>query len=208
MGTRGAFGVQIDGVEKIGYNQYDSYPDGHGVENLAFVREIVEQGKVDLFKQIARDCKVVDENEKPTTEDILNLSEQTNLQVSEQSTDDWYCLTRETHGDIKAMLECGYILDSKNFPQDSLFCEWAYMVDFDNEVFEVYKGFQKVPHTEGRFADRTEGREGGYYPVRLIASYKFSELPSDEDFIQELYPSCATCGYKNCDSCVDEPAVV
>ncbi len=209
MGTRGAFGIVESGIEKIGYNQYDSYPDGHGVENLAWVRGLVENETVDTARQIAAEAILVNENVKPTIEDVLNLEENTDLKVSEQSTDDWYCLTRETHGNIQKMIECGYILDSADFPTDSLFCEWGYMVDFDNGVFEVYKGFQKLPHSEGRFADR--GSESSdYYPIRLVASYPFAELPSDEDFIQEHYPSCAGCGYKGCgdESCVDLPVEV
>lgn len=207
MGTRGSFGVVVDGQEKLGYNQFDSYPDGHGIENLAFVRSMVDEGRVDFFKQLAKDAKLVDENVAPTREDKVNLAEFVNLDVSEQSLDDWYCLTRDTHGSIQKQLECGYILDYGDFPADSLFCEWAYVVDFDNEVFEVYKGFNKG-EAVGRFADR-KGSHAEYGPVTLVGSYKFSELPSDEDFIQELYPSCTGCGYKGCDeSCVDEMATV
>ena len=39
MGTRGAFGVIIGEKEKIGYNQFDSYPEGKGIDNLQWLRE-------------------------------------------------------------------------------------------------------------------------------------------------------------------------
>jgi hypothetical protein len=188
MGTRGAFGVIIGEKEKIGYNQFDSYPSGKGIENLRWLRE----AKLGDVRRAAAVCNLVDDSTPPTPADVEWLKSVTDLAVSNQSTDDWYCLTRETHGDIEAMLSCGYIHDFHEFPLESLFCEWAYIVDLDANVFEVYEGFQQKKHREGRFADRAKkprGWEPAYqgdvfwYPVKLIASYPLDDLPSDEEFL-------------------------
>jgi len=203
MGTRGAFGVIIGEEEKIGYNQLDSYPEGKGVENLRWLRN----ANVPIIRKQARDARLVGDNVKPTPEDIAALKAATDLSVSEQSTDDWYCLTRGTHGDIGAMLECGYIHDWHTFPLDSLYCEWAYIVDIDKEVFEVYSGFQRTLPLAGRWAGRPTpeedaaryaahldyakkvGREPWEKPVaefkavELVAWWKFDNLPSDEEFL-------------------------
>lgn len=208
MGTRGAFGVIIGEKEKISYSQFDSYPDGHGVETLGWLRgAIEEEGGLESIQQAALKLRVVDESKKPTAADIEALAPYTSLGVSEQSTDDWYCLTREAHGDLGKILECGYILDSHLFPLDSLFCEWAYIVDLDANVFEVYKGFQKKLPKAGRWkgrptkAEDTENykehlywcaknhrdpwqpEKSEYKAVELVASWPFSALPSDEDFL-------------------------
>lgn len=185
MGTRGAFGVIIGEKEKIGYNQFDSYPEGCGIENLQWLRDA---DPVEL-KRLATEARVVsDELGKPTPEDVKNLAATTDLGVSNQTTDDWYCLTREAHGHIGKMLDSGYVYDSSTFPLDSLFCEWAYIVDLDGGVFEVYEGFQKEPHQEGRFADRLADPEKSasdqeYYPVKLVASWPLDDLPSDDEFL-------------------------
>lgn len=179
MGTRGAFGVVIGEKEKIGYNQFDSYPSGQGIANLKWLRD----ADLDEVRRQAEAARLVNGHDSPTPADIEALAGYTNLNVSDQSTDDWYCLTRETHGDIGAMLACGYICDYHEFPLDSLFCEWAYIVDLDNNVFEVYQGFQLNEHSEGRFADRMEKAEGGYWPVKLIASWPFIALPTDKQFL-------------------------
>jgi hypothetical protein len=188
MGTRGAFGVIINEKEKIGYNQFDSYPSGKGVENLEWLRT----ADFNKLEELAEACKLVDDDVKPTPDDVKKLKPYTDLQVSEQSTDDWYCLTRHTQGRIDKMLESGYIYDMHNFPLDSLFCEWGYMLDLDQYVFEVYEGYQQKPHSEGRFAGRAEKpadwepRYNGdvfWYPIKLIARYSLDMLPGNEDFL-------------------------
>lgn len=205
MGTRGAFGVIIGEKEKIGYNQFDSYPSGKGLENLHDLRV----ADMDQVRRLANVAEVVDESRKPTVEEIHDLREFTNVSVSEQSVEDWYCLTRETHGSIAGMLDCGYILDAHTFPLDSLFCEWAYILDFDQNVFEVYEGFQERLPTKGRWAGRPtaeedaanfkahlkqckeEGRDpwmprvSKYKAVELIASWTLDALPTDEEFLAQ-----------------------
>lgn len=209
MGTRGAFGVIIGEREKIGYNQMDSYPDGHGVDNLRWLREEVASGNLAKLREQAEQLRVVID-EKPTAEDIRRLAPYTNLGVSEQSTEDWYCLTREAHGSIQKTLECGYVEDSSAFPLDSLFCEWAYLIDFDVGVFEVYEGFQETTPSKGRWAGRPTPEEDAenyrlhvewcrqqnpprepwvnkvseFKAVNLIASWPFDVLPSDEEFVE------------------------
>lgn len=182
MGTSGFTGFVVDGTEKIAYQQFDSYPSGVGAEVLAFLKTYPEL----LAK--ARDLKVVSDNDTPSEADIEALRPWTDLGVSNQSTDDWYCLTRKTHGDPAAILQCGYLLDAHDFPQDSLFCKWGYLVNLDTMTFEVYKGFQKQPHSKGRFAQR-KSQTDGYYPVAPIVSYPLASLPDEEQFLADTEDS-------------------
>src|SRR5690606_27282651 len=80
------------------------------------------------------------------------------------------------------------------FASDSLFCEFAYVVDLDNDVLEVYQGFQKKPHNRGRFADRVqtaEHRSEQYYPVALAIQFKLDDLPGDDNaFIEAANKAC------------------
>lgn len=207
MGTRGAFGVVIGEKEKIGYNQYDSYPDGKGIEALRWLRE----ADLNLVRKQAKSLRVVDDKTKPTPEDVELLQPWTDLGVSNQSTDDWYCLTRQSHGYFNEMLQCGYVLDSHEFPIDSLFCEWAYILDLDRNVFEVYEGFQKKFPKKGRWAKRPtkaedeanwiehlkwcarqdpprmpwEPERREYKAVELTASWPLDALPTDEEFLAQ-----------------------
>jgi hypothetical protein len=210
MGTRGAFGVIAGERELIGYNQFDSYPNGGGITNLGWLRSVIEGGELAVVFCQAVLCRLVDNDQPPKAADVEALADATDLNVSERSKADWYCLTRHTHGDIGAMLACGYIFDSHTFPLDSLFCEWGYIVDFDKGVFEVYQGFQESLPKLGRWAGRpTEeevelaysehlgwcaenGRDpwrpevSEYKAIELVASYAFSSLPDDEQFLEDL----------------------
>ena len=74
------------------------------------------------------------------------------------------------------------------FAADSVFCEWAYVVDFDKNTFEVYTGFVKNPLSiEERFAYlQKEGEATEYYPVKMVKEFDLKNLPSNEEFLESL----------------------
>lgn len=188
MGTRGFLGFVVDGVEKITYNHSDSYPEGLGADTLTWLSAASKD--LETLRAQASAMRVVTRDEEPTQDDVDRLAPWTNLSVGERSTDSWYCLLRETQGNPAAMLRAGYIEDASDFPVDSLFAEWGYVVDLDANTFEVYQGFQKQAHDKGRFASRRfdRERETTYYPVALLASWPLDSLPTTEDFYSAVDP--------------------
>jgi hypothetical protein len=190
MGTRGFFGFVIDGVEKIAYNHFDSYPSGLGKEVLSWcwanrhaLTCDIHRGEVGGPVDLARKLQVVDPNSSPTAEQIERLKGYANLNVGEQVLDDWYALLRETQGKPAEILKAGYMEDAGTFPQDSLYAEYGYLVDLDAQVFEAYRGFQDSPHDKGRFATREKQTYTGceYWPCALVASWSLEELPSEDE---------------------------
>lgn len=186
MSTRGFLGFVAEGAEKIGYNHSDSYPSCLGKRTLEWLLKCDQKEAVEA----ATALRVVDGNSQPSDEDIAALGQYANTHVGGRSDRvTWYQLLRETQGDAAAILDAGAIEDASQFPVDSLFAEWGYVVDFDAGTFEVYRGFQKSPHTEGRFAGRTpDPSSPGYYPVRLAASWPLAELPTVEQFMATVDP--------------------
>lgn len=185
MSTSGFVGFVVDGIEKIGYVHFDAYPSGVGVDVVKWLSAVEDFGP---FADQARALIVIDGQTPPTPEDVERLRPWTNLNVGERSTEDWYCLLRETQGRPDQMLASGYIEDAGGFPADSLFCEWGYLVDLDDRRLEVFQGFQDQSHTKGRFAERTDLRDTSatgtsYHPVALVASWSLDDLPTVEDFV-------------------------
>lgn len=179
MGTRGAWGFIVDGVEKLTYNHCDSYPDGLGADVLRFLRNA--QDTLDQVRKMASDLRVVDPTSTPTAEDIERLKGNANINIGTRRLDDWYVLLRETQGDPLATLAAGVIEDGHEFPLDSLFCEFAYVIDLDAERFDAYVGFRHAPPTEGRWVGKV-GTSGnpGYHPCQRVGSWPLAELPTDD----------------------------
>lgn len=180
MSTSGFVGLHYNGELKGCYNHSDSYPLGLGLRILHWVRR--SRHKTVKVPALILNLVVVQEGDEPTRDQIEHLARWTNLDVSDQSTSDWYCLLRRTQGDLDAILDCGYVLDAVDSMEEG-WAEWGYVVDWDRRVLEVYEGFQTDPHAEGRFAHHAPGEH--MYPARLVATYLFDDLPSEERFLRD-----------------------
>lgn len=185
MGTRGAITFVSDGAERTVYNHFDSYPGGVGLDVLEFVRRMVSEDTLDLRReQVAKMSPV---EGYPTKEELTELYVRQGgkpqiIQKGIPGTFDWYSALRDTQGNPDAILVAGFFEDAWDFPSDSLFCEWAYVIDLDLGVLEVHKGFQHAAHHEGRFANRP-AKTNGYFPVRLVASWPFDGLPANAEML-------------------------
>ena len=182
MGTRGACGFIKDGVEKVSYNHFNSYPSGLGAHVIEFVKATPDEELLAIYEKIV----MVAENTIPTAEQIAECAAYENLQVSSQSNQDWYCLLREAQGDLKSYRgDLRYMIDSKAFLGDSLFCEWAYIINLDTRKLEVYRGFNHNQTAPGRYTgmDKYESQGGTtYYGVALLNEIGFDEariIPTD-----------------------------
>jgi hypothetical protein len=202
MGTRGIHGFCYKGKLKITYNQYDMYPTGVGSD---LVEELMEFSREDLIAAFKRIRMVKGNPSKANQERYRKIAD---LGVSKQETGDWYCLLRQCQGTLRPWVTgevswksydsekghklhkvkldkpVGHMLDASDFPTDSLFCEWGYIVNLDNNTFEVYQGSQKASHNSGRFAklkvEQPEHRTSVYYPIKLVATFDLDNLPNSD----------------------------
>lgn len=195
MGTRGFVGFESGNKETITYNQFDMYPSGRGVAVLEFVRTLATDPHLEeAYREKAASLKQVNQDTPPTRDQVVELIGKADLGVSTRQVTEWYILLRGTHGDPAAILDCGYAEHVPDWPKDSLFCEWGYLIDFDRRTLEVYEGFQTSPVTEGRWAGvQPEGREtlsgNTYYSVKKVAGFEFDDLPTADEFVAKLEPS-------------------
>jgi hypothetical protein len=191
MGTRGLTCVVRDGKFKVAkYNQWDSYPEGMGAGILNFLRNDFNKSKfLEGLKNVRFGTD--DEIKKLWEEAGADGSGWVTMEVSEKFKRKNFPLYRDCGGDdlIKLIQENSVTLqqDSSDFAGDSLFCEWAYVLDLDKNQFEVYRGFNKTKLDKSeRFANFKNDEKSEYEPVKLVKIYNLNELPTVEDFINEL----------------------
>jgi hypothetical protein len=178
-----------NGEIKAMYNHWDSYPTGLGEVMVKWM--LAQDGDFsDAIEKFDR-LTAVDENAEPTEDQKLALVRYLNLSVGSRTDSDWYNLLRDTQGNPVGALEAGFFADYFKFGEDSLFCEYGYVVDLDRKVLEVYKGFQTAPHEEGRWAggaSRTVdfGSRDTYHPIKLIEEFTLPDLIQNPDVMEIL----------------------
>ena len=210
MGTRNLTMVVKDGKYKVAqYGQWDGYPRGQGVTVLNFLKNAdlnkfrQQVDKVVIFDGKSKGSKQmqdrVDKLFDRLNEGLRNSKTYDSQEVAKKifNADEkllYDCFTRDTCAKIlnviyEARAEAIPHFSELSFAADSLFCEWAYLVNLDTDELEVYVGFNKEPLKKG---DRFKGLRRPshcnkeYYPIRLLKTYKFSELPSEKKFVKEL----------------------
>ena len=191
MGTRHLIAAKVDGEYKLAqYGQWDGYPEGQGVAVLDF---LVNKMDRDAFLAALRNCHFVDW-QKDVAPELVRFGADPDDHYSIR-LDDYHRFTaahpewsRDTGAKILDEIQsrggCG-LKNDLYFAADSLFCEWAYVLDFDAGTFEVYEGFNKLPLSDrDRFYFLEEKAEGDYHPVRLRDAWLMCDLPqTKEDFL-------------------------
>lgn len=183
MGTRGLLVVVKDGAFKVAqYMQFDSYPEGVGSATFNFIKnEMTPQFryKVDLVKELS-DSEVEDRWKQAGADGSGLVS----MDVVERFNVSNAHLDRSFGAKILSYIQNADLPEvylSTSFAADSLFCEWAYVIDLDNDILEVYKGFNKIPLlSDERFKSFDSLSRDEYYPVRLVTKTPFSEIESTE----------------------------
>lgn len=185
MGTRGVVGLFKDGKGKITYNHFDSYPDYLGVNILNELKQV----SVEQMKKAFDEIKLVDEELKPTEEEIKKYGKWADMSVGETAYNNkihtYYQLLRNLQGTLLPYFngEVDVMLDYEDFLKDSLFCEWGYVINLDEEVLEVYKGFQETPQKNRYYVSDSDD---GYYNCALVCQYPLSDLPTPQKFLNDL----------------------
>lgn len=189
MGTRNltvvVFGEEIRVAQ---YGQWDGYPSGNGVVILDFLRNKMN---AKFFSGLLR-TKFIDNKEiqKKWKNVGADDSVMVDMGVAEKFKEKYFQLSRDCGANVLEHIQntSGNIELGNEFVfgGDSLFCEWAYVVDLDNNCLEVYAGFNKTSlNGDGRFAYLEKSWEE-YKPIKLIKKYDLDALPQKRDFVREL----------------------
>lgn len=191
MGTRNLTVVIQGGKPVVAqYGQWDGYPEGQGETIRSFLAEETGRAK---FEAALKRCRFVTDQEVKDAykEAGADGSGFVTMEVSERFQRSLPFINRDLGGSVLALIResSGEVVlqDQYDFAADSLFCEWAYVVDLDQNTFEVYQGFNKEPLAETeRFFPLEKLADGGYHPVKLVQSWFLDALPSKTEFLAEI----------------------
>lgn len=146
MGTRGTYGFRKNGELHLTYNHYDSYFSGLGQD---IVDAIKYAGSTKKLNETFDSIIFIDGSKEPTDAQIEECKKYANLAVSEGSLKDWYCLLRETQGNLIPYIdrEIKYIVEDNNFIKNNTWSEYFYIIDLDNDILELGRDYDNGEST-------------------------------------------------------------
>lgn len=177
MGTRNLTVVVVNKKVKVAqYAQWDGYLSGQGKTIFDFIENKMNLSK---FKKALKNCKFISEKEIKQTWTNCGADPESDLvsmDISDKHSKEYPGLSRGSGAKVLDLIQSGEVTELNNnfdFGADSLFCEFAYVLDLDNKVLEIYKGFNKGK-AKGRFS-RIKAKDQDYSPVTLVKKVKFSD---------------------------------
>lgn len=186
MGTRNLTCVYIDGEYKVAqYCQWDGYPSGVGFDILNILRTF----DYDILKEKCRKLTFYSEDEIDKINKDLNDKK---YSLAERFPE----LHRDTGPSVLNLIyldKTSKLFNDLNFAQDSLFCEYCYVIDLDSMKLEVFRGFNKNPLKEDeRFYYENQqyinnNIDSKYYGVKFLISFDLNKLPENEIFQKEIH---------------------
>ena len=196
MGTRHLIVVKLDNKYKVAqHGQWDGYPSGQGAKVLEFLTNWDRKE----FESKLRSSSFLTKDELSAIYIVSRIINVKGLQESWIKC--WPELRRATGAEILNIIarsNPGIKLQNNiKFAANSLFCEWAYVIDLDTNMLEVFQGFNQMPLTE---EDRFYGikcddeirqnhlDEKGYYPIKKVVSYSLDTLPT----VEQMEIDCLT----------------
>lgn len=152
MGTRNLTMVKLNGKIRVAqYGQWDGYPTGQGETVAQFVQTWLvgadaEQtdARIEMFADKVRRLRWV-------TDDETTQIEAMSYAIFPAQ------FSRDTGAHILTLIAVAHVealTDNASFLKDTLFCEWAYCVNLDKRVVEVYQSTTR-PVARIPFADFT-----------------------------------------------------
>lgn len=194
MGTRSLTVVVHNNEVKVAqYGQWDGYPKGQGKTLLSFLKDA---SKVETLKQLLPKVRFQTQKDiKEQTEFLKSIGCENgwmNIEQGKLFRNKYPLHHRDVGGEVLDLIlllkdSNEFILtDAYYFAADSLWCEWAYVVDFDKNTFEVYAGLnsEEISKEDRFFSLYKKGEK--YKPVKLFMSFSLDELPDEKEFIKHF----------------------
>jgi len=172
MPTRGLYGFRKNGVDKITYNHTDSYPKwlGENITNLC--RSLTKQELNDIFDRL----EMVNENGKPTENQLYIYRQWEHSDESASELNDWRDILRHAQGNMDALKSQRFMTDSVYYIKLSNDCNYAYIINLDNNTLEFWVGNQTAPQQGNRYGTNKSGDSS---PCRIVLAFPLDRIPEN-----------------------------
>ena len=211
MGTRNLTLVQYQNEIKVAqYGQWDGYPSGNGVQILKFcnsnqnlnnlrnrlknIRFLTDEEEDDIYKTLS---KLEDKRRKAKA--TYNYYKPTKKENFAEDYFEFY-LTRDIGWNILNIINENVpyetiendedkikLSNHFTFGYNSLFCEWAYLINLDTNKLECYCGFNKTENNpKSRWYVENPKEDEKYFGIVLLKEYDLDDLPLESLFVKEL----------------------
>lgn len=197
MGTRNLTAVyDKNGNLKVAqYGQWDGYPSGQGFTIL----EALTGRRADIESNLKHVRWITEDELKEAIRDITGDPDKEwfDMDESKRFGEKYPELSRDIGGDILniiADLKDGElkVTNQASFIYDTLFCEWAYIIDFQKNKLEVYSSWGDDDGNEPlktRFYREKVGEDGeivAEYGLKMVSDFDLGNLPDEEAFIETI----------------------
>ncbi|MDO8942983.1 MAG: hypothetical protein Q7U75_07345 [Desulfobacterales bacterium] len=206
MGTQAIYGFRKDGRDRLTVMNNSGYPTYFGVKLLEYLRG---QGPTELAETCDR-IVLISTGQRPTPQQVIDhlalariatsVPGLGDMDLGSAAIDDTYNLLREAQGDL-SVYEPGspfYLMeDYGQAMAESFWNDWAYVINLDTGMLEIYLGHNTDPTAPGRYsgggspwvseASQTRRLDGSvertpertYYGMALLAEYPIASLPGN-----------------------------
>lgn len=192
MGTRHLTIVAAAGGYPVAqYGQWDGYPSGQGVTALNFLKTLTPEQRAEFKAKCLATGTATEAELKAELKEkgIVSNNGWMDSENEDKFKSAYPQLSRDTGAAILELIWTSppglKLQRTLEFIGDSLYCEWAYVVDLDTNKLEVYKGFNKdgIKPTDRFYNMPVDAHNPEYKPCVMIASFDLDSLPDDAAFI-------------------------
>ena len=189
MGTRNLTCVILNGDFKVAqYGQWDGYPSGSGKDILDWLSD--KAADFERLKEVAN--KVTRMRGDYDSQTWVEINTENPRVIPQADFDKYPSFSRDMGSEVLEYIistENPIVVLQEDFAQESLFCEWVYVIDLDSMNFDIYEGFNTQPLSECELFYTGKVPDGEYYPVKLVKSYPLNFLPDADEFLADLEPA-------------------
>lgn len=142
-------------------------PHEAGIDILLFIKDLIETDRIEYFKQKLLLCTLLSDEKE-----ISRAAKPTAPQLNVETGSDIFDLVLDSKEPMT-------LKNSIESAADSAYCQWGYVINFDAEELEVYRGHnteELAPDERFYWLEKSTARHSHFHPLKKIYTISFNEI--------------------------------